>query len=65
MSQSLGFIQSCYTLVPYIQDSIPTLGQHWPEEMTLAQHWQATGKNCTQCIASANQIAAWCYVAIV
>ena len=30
----------------------------WPAEATLAQHWQATDKNSTQCIALANQIAA-------
>ena len=37
----------------------------WPAEAMLAQRCQATGKNSTHYIASANQIAAWCYVAIV
>ena len=37
----------------------------WPAEATLAQHRQVTSKNSTQSLASANQIAVWCYVAIV
>ena len=37
----------------------------WPVELMLAQRRQATGKKFTQCIISASQIAAWCYVAIV
>ena len=37
----------------------------WLVEAMLAQRRQATGKSSTECIASANQIAAWCYVAIV
>ena len=66
--QTLEVEDECVTHYP---DSILTLAANvgtttlWLAEGTLLQCWQATGKNYIQCIASANQIAAWCYVVFV
>ena len=64
MSHNTDSIPVGTSVSPMLADNIdPTA--FWPAEATLAQCRQATCKNCTQRIASANRITAWCYVAIV